>query len=157
MAYGEYGKEIFSIYSYANDLIKKSTITVIDALEERRQKLLKDDPYGYSRHEDIAKRSEAGINDRYKKYWAQNPRIVFQEKGFTFSHMIMSKNEPIVKAVIAKGGIFKYKVSRFVNYLVAESIETVSESELLYAAELIDKGYDLQIISAYDLIEALKK
>ena len=155
-AYGDCGKEIFRIYDYINDPIKKSSITVIDALEQKRQSLLKDDPYGYSRHGDIANRTDAGINEQYKKYWTPNPQIVFPGKAFTFSHMVWSKDEPIVKAVTAKGGIFKYKVSRFANYLVAESIETVSESELLYAAELIDKGYDLQIISVKDLIDALK-
>jgi hypothetical protein len=56
-----------------------------------------------------------------------------------------------------RGGAVRQDVSGKTDYLVAESIKTVNENHMRKAVEQIEKGKGLQIITAEDLIEALKK
>lgn len=64
--------------------------------------------------------------------------------------------QPIVKAILDRRAEWKNKLSGKSDYLVAESIKSVGESKMREAAGLIDKGKGLQVISADDLIRALK-
>ena len=77
-----------------------------------------------------------------------------------FSNMLTHEEgveEPIVKSIIARSGENKNRVTGKTNYLVTESIKTVGEGKMKEAAKWIEKGKDLQVITAKDLIIALKK
>ena len=91
---------------------------------------------------------------------SKNPKIEFQGKVFVFSNMLTHEEgveEPIAKAIIARGGEYKNRVTGKTNYLVTESIKTVGEGKMKEAAKWIEKGKDLQVITTNDLINALKK
>ena len=131
--------------------------------EAARQEWMQNDPYAFSLKgsEPKAYRDDRSLNSNFKqKYLIKNPTIEFPGKVFVFSNMFLSEkamDEPIVKSVIARGGEWKSGISGKANYLVAESIESCGESKLREAGKLIEKGKDLQFITADQLIEALKK
>jgi len=130
--------------------------------EAERQQWMASDPYAFSeKGNKPADRCDRSLNSRFKKeYLKKNPRIVFPDKVFVFSNMFMAEKameEPIIKSLTARGGIWKNHLSGKANYLVAESIESCGEAKLRDAAELIDKGKDLQFVTADELIEAMKK
>lgn len=128
---------------------------------EQKKKEIQNDPFGYSlKGSGPVARYERDFNEKYAKYMSKNPKIEFQGKVFVFSNMLTHEEgveEPIVKAIIARGAEYKNRVTGKTNYLVTESIKTVGEGKMKEAVKWIEKGKDLQVITAKDLINALKK
>ena len=135
--------------------------------DKAREKALAE-PYGFegkgytarvSKEESSYNTSAREFYERYDKYLSKTPIISIPGKNFVFSEMFQKENaleQPIIKALLARGGVYKEKVSGATDYLVAESLQSVGEYKMRMAAEQIEKGKPLQFITAESLICALK-
>lgn len=87
----------------------------------------------------------------------KQPEIVFEGKKFVFTGLdVLDKKEhPIVKKVIAKGGLYREKLSGVTDYLIVGD-DYPGEAKIQQAQQMQLEGKGIQIISLKDLRKALE-